>query len=337
MQRFADTWGEGGRLFEPRDQTSRKTRRGEGVIRLESVTKTYYSDFLRRERPVLRGLTFGVRRGEAYALLGANGAGKTTTMKILLGLMRAGSGEALIDGFPVSDPRARREVGFLPEHPYFLPHLTGEELVRYYARLSALGASDARAASKRLLDRVRLGSSRRRPIRTYSKGMLQRLGFAQALVAGPRLLILDEPLSGLDPVGRKEMRDLLLELKAGGMTMLLSSHILEDVEKLCDRAGFLVDGRIRTESEGEGRRWVEILAEGLEPEASRSGSLEADRIVKVGERLLIAVRSERELPRIREKVRAGGGRIVRVENRRESLEDLFVENVLSRPEERDAV
>ncbi|MFH1680835.1 MAG: ABC transporter ATP-binding protein [Candidatus Eisenbacteria bacterium] len=307
------------------------------MIRLVEIRKAFRNDFLRRKREVLRGLSFHVRRGETYALLGENGAGKTTTMKILLGLIRPDGGTAVVDGVPASVPRARARVGFLPEHPYFFPHLTGEELVRYYGRLSGLSAAEASAAADRQLGRVRLGSARARRIRTYSKGMLQRLGFAQALVADPEVLVLDEPLSGLDPVGRKEMRDLLLDLKRAGKSVFFSSHIIEDVERLADRAGFLTDGRIGLEADGEGKKWIEVLAVGIDADASLAGDLEAERIVREGERLLISVRTEKELPRLGERVRARGGRIVRVEKRRETLEDLFVLNILSRPGARDPV
>jgi ABC-2 type transport system ATP-binding protein len=307
------------------------------VIRLEAIRKTFRSEFLRRKREVLRGLSFHVERGETYALLGENGAGKTTTMKILLGLVREDGGSAMIGGIPSTNPESRRRLGFLPEHPYFLPHLTGEELVRYYGRLSGLSAREASAATGRLLARVRLESARARRVRTYSKGMLQRLAFAQALVADPEVLVLDEPLSGLDPVGRKEMRTLLLDLKRKGTTILFSSHIIEDVEKLADRAGFLADGRIGLEADGEGNEWVEVFAEGIDAETAAAAEIEAERIAREGERLLITLRSERDLPRLRDRLRSRGGRIVRVEKRRETLEDLFVENILSRPGARDPV
>jgi len=307
------------------------------VIRLDGVRKVFRSDFLRRKKEVLRGLSFHVERGETYALLGENGAGKTTTMKILLGLVRADGGSAMIGGISSTNPESRRGLGFLPEHPYFLPHLTGEELVRYYGRLSGLSAREASAATDRLLARVRLESARARRIRTYSKGMLQRLAFAQALVADPEVLVLDEPLSGLDPVGRKEMRELLLDLKRRGTTILFSSHIIEDVEKLADRAGFLTDGAIGLEADGEGNERIEVFAEGVDAEAVAAAAIEAERIANEGERLLITLRSERDLPRLRDRLRSRGGRIVRVEKRRETLEDLFVENILSRPGARDPV
>jgi ABC-2 type transport system ATP-binding protein len=306
------------------------------MIRLEEIRKTYRSEFLRRPRPVLRGLSIHVLPGETYALLGANGAGKTTTMKILLGLIRRDGGAARIDGLPVENPLSRLRLGYLPEHPYFLPHLKGEELVRYYGRLSGLDRCEASRRADRLLARMRIREAGGRIIRSYSKGMLQRLGFAQALVADPALLVLDEPLSGLDPVGRKEMRELLLELKGEGKTILLSSHILEDVERLSDRAGFLADGTIRREVEGEGREWIELFAEGLDAERTSAAELEAERIAREGERILVELRREEDVPRVRDRISARGGRVVRVERRHESLEDLFVENVVARSGTADA-
>lgn len=305
------------------------------MIELRGVTKSYRSEFLRRRRPVLRGVDLDVRRGETYALLGANGEGKTTTMKIVLDLIRPDGGEVFVDGLPASDPKARRRVAFLPEHPYFFPHLTGEELVVYYARLSGLGPREAAEKAGRWLDRVRMGGARHRKVRTYSKGMLQRVGFAQALVADPELLVLDEPLCGLDPVGRKEMRELIVELKGRGATILLTSHILEDVERLSDRAGFLLDGVIRREVEGGEAKRLEVRVAGLDPERVRRGEIEAERIVRSGEHLLVSLGNEEELPRLGESLRARGGRIVKVEPKRESLEEIFIEHVRAREEERE--
>ncbi|MBN1826271.1 MAG: ABC transporter ATP-binding protein [Candidatus Eisenbacteria bacterium] len=300
------------------------------MIRLDRIEKTFRTDFLRRRRPALRGLSLHVRRGETYALLGANGAGKTTTMKILLDLIRPDRGTAEVNGVSTRDPRSRARLGYLPEHPYFFPHLTGGELVRYYGRLSGLDRGEAERSARRWIERMGLSKAEHRRVLTYSKGMLQRIGFAQALVAGPEILVLDEPLSGLDPIGRKELRELMQELKGEGVTMLLSSHILEDVERICDRAGFLVDGRIVREVEGSEARWIEVSAEGFDPEALRAGDTAAERIVRVGEAVRIALRREEDLPRLRERVAVAGGRITAVETRRESLEQLYVENVQAR-------
>lgn len=300
------------------------------MIRLEGIEKAFRSDFLRRRRPVLNGLRLHVSAGETYALLGANGAGKTTTMKILLDLIRPDRGEASIGGIPSTDPRSRKKVGFLPEHPYFFPHLTGEELVRYYGRLSGLSRAEANAGAVRWLDRVRLGDARKRRIRTYSKGMLQRVGFAQALTGDPELLILDEPFSGLDPVGRREFRDLLDGLKAEGKTILFSSHILEDVERLCDRAGFVDRGRIVREMMGSGSVRIEVFADGIEPEALEAGGVIAEKIVRAGENVAISLRDESDLPLLSRSVKEWGGKIIRIEKKGESLEEAFLEHVAAR-------
>jgi ABC-2 type transport system ATP-binding protein len=297
------------------------------MIRYDAVQKAFRSEFLRKRRGVLTDFTLEVPRGETYALLGANGAGKTTAMKILLDLIRADGGTVTICGVPTSEPRSRARLGFLPEHPYFFPHLTGSELVRYYGRLSGLEPRRVEEEGRRLMQRLGLAKAESRRVRTYSKGMLQRLGFAQALVGAPDLLVLDEPLSGLDPVGRKEIREFLLELKARGVTIFLSSHILEDVERLCDRAGFLVGGRIRREVEEGGVRYLEVNAEGIDPETLRQGDRLAGKIVREGEKICIALSQNDDLSELTESVRAGGGRILSVRERRESLEDLFVENV----------
>lgn len=300
------------------------------MIRLKNVRKTFRSDFLRKRTEVLRGIDLNVRVGETYALLGANGAGKTTTMKILIDLIRPDEGSATIRGIPTRDPRSRSRIGYLPEHPYFPPHLTGGELVRYHARLAGLSRADASRNAGLLIDKVGMMEAESRKIRTYSKGMLQRIGFAQALTGDPELLILDEPLSGLDPFGRRELRDLMMELKEGGTTILLSSHILEDVERICDRAGFLVDGEVTGEVDGGETAWIEIRAEGVDPESLLSGAREARRIIREGEKVLISLANECDLPEVREKVDREGGTILSIEKKRESLEELFLRNVRKR-------
>lgn len=303
------------------------------MIRMTDVNKNFRSDILRRRKPVIRNLSFHVRQGETYALLGANGAGKTTTMKLLLDLIRPDGGSITIEGIGSSRPESRQALGYIPEQPYFFPHLTGEELVRYYARLSGIGRTETDARATNLLLRLGLRGAEHRKIRTYSKGMLQRLGFAQVLVANPRLLILDEPLSGLDPVGRKEIRELLLEEKELGRTIFISSHILEDVEKVCDRAGFLVKGTIRNEVENGRSEVVEVETSGIDTGVLGEANLVAERIANMGANARFRLRGEGELNRVHEWVRDHGGEIVAVNRNRRSLEDLFVENVSSQEEE----
>ena len=299
------------------------------MIRMHDVCKHFKSDMLRRRKEVIRNLSFHVKSGETYALLGANGAGKTTTMKLLLDLIRPDSGEVTIEGNRVSNPDSRRAIGYIPERPYFFPHLTGEELVRYYAKLSGIGKTEIRARSTNLLLRLGLRGAETRKIRTYSKGMLQRLGFAQLLVANPRILILDEPLSGLDPVGRKEIRELLLEEKELGRTIFISSHILEDVEKICDRAGFLVKGTIQNEVESGKTDVVEVDAARFDSSFLEEADLIVETIARMGENVRFRLKDESDLTRIHDLVRRHGGEIVAVNRNSRSLEDLFVENVLS--------
>lgn len=226
------------------------------MIHVDNVSKDFRSDMLRRRRTVVRDVSFEIRAGETFALLGANGAGKTTTMKMILNLIRPDRGTITIDGIDSRDPEARRKLAYLPEQPYFSPHLTGLELVRYYGALAGVPKDVRNERSRNLVRTLGLQGAGNRRIRQYSKGMMQRLGFAQVLISDPAILILDEPMSGLDPVGRKEIRDVLLEQKEQGRTILLSSHILEDVERVCDRAAFLVEGRLEeiVESPAKGER-----------------------------------------------------------------------------------
>ena len=189
-------------------------------------------------------MSLDVEHGAVLGFLGPNGAGKTTTLKLLMQLIFPTSGQAEILGRPAGDVEARRRLGYLPELPYFYDNLTAEELLVYFGGLFGLSSADARRRSVTLLDRVGLGADRRRQLRKYSKGMLQRVGIAQALVNDPEVVFLDEPMSGLDPLGRRDTRDLIRELRDEGRTVFFSSHILSDAETLCSRVAILVKGRL---------------------------------------------------------------------------------------------
>jgi len=246
----------------------------EPVVWVQDVVKDFRPGFGLRRKRVLDGISFSVRRGEIYRFVGPNGAGKTTTLKILLGLIYAGSGEAAILGHRVRETAFRRDVGFLPENPYFYDFLTGREILHFYARLSGVsGESRARRVDD-LLERVSLTHAADARLRTYSKGMLQRIGIAQALVHDPQVVFLDEPMSGLDPIGRKEIRDLILRLHAEGKTIFMNTHILTDVEMLCDRVAIIVKGRIRYEGRIEdfleGERHCDLTLANLPPELAES-------------------------------------------------------------------
>ncbi len=283
----------------------------EVVVRAEQLGKTFRLGFFKKRVEAVRDVSFEVERGEILGLLGPNGAGKTTTIKMLMGLIYPSKGKAEIFGRPVPTLESKRDLGFLPESPYFYDYLTGEELLDLMGRLCGLDRATRRRRGGELLERVGLGPAKGRPLRKYSKGMLQRIGLAQALLNDPKLVVLDEPMSGLDPIGRKEVRDLIAELRAEGRTVLFSTHILSDVELLCDRVAIIAGGTLR-ESGPLDRilsprlLHTEIVLEG-------DGGNELVRLepgADVGERLRAAL--------------AEGRRVVSVTPRKESLEDLFV-------------
>jgi ABC-2 type transport system ATP-binding protein len=215
------------------------------VLHVSDLRKSFARGLLRRRVEALRGVTLSVERGEIFGLLGPNGAGKTTTIKILMGLLFASSGRAELLGAPAGDRAAKARVGYLPENPYFYDYLTARELLDMVGRLHGLPRAERRRRGDALVERVGLRDAADRPLRSYSKGMLQRVGLAQALVGEPELVVLDEPMSGLDPVGRKEVRDLVVELRERGTTVFLCTHILADASVLCDRVGILVGGKLR--------------------------------------------------------------------------------------------
>lgn len=216
----------------------------ENILNIVDLSKDYRSDWTFRPTRVLNALNLQVRRGECFGLLGPNGAGKTTTFKLILGFLRPTAGQILFDGNPLT-PAAKSSIGFLPEHPYFYEYLTVREALSLYATLYGIERSALRTRIDEVIDRIGLAHKRDSALRTLSKGLLQRVGVAQAILNRPRLLILDEPMSGLDPVGRREMRDLIRGLRDEGTSVIFSSHILSDAETLCDRVGILTRGQLR--------------------------------------------------------------------------------------------
>ena len=215
-----------------------------GVIKINQLTKAYPVGLGRANIVALQGLGLEVEAGEVFGFLGPNGAGKTTTIKILVGLMRQTSGTAQLFGQDVNNSEVRSRIGFLAESPYFYEYLTAEEFLAFYGQLFDLSKNEIKLRPSALLKQVGLESSANVQLRKFSKGMLQRIGIAQALINDPELIILDEPMSGLDPIGRKEMRELILMLKSQGKTIFFSSHIIHDVEVVCDRVGILVNGKL---------------------------------------------------------------------------------------------
>src|ERR1700732_85625 len=215
------------------------------ALATDELTKDYAIGFWRK-RPyrALDRLTLEVEPGEIFSFLGPNGAGKTTTLKLLMQLVFPTSGRAEMLGRPIGDLAAKRRIGYLPENPYFYDHLTAEELLTYFAALFGYRGAERRARASRLLDEVGLGAERRLQLRKFSKGMLQRVGIAQALINDPDLVIFDEPMSGLDPLGRRDVRSLILRLRDRGCTVFFSSHVLSDAEALCHRVAILANGRL---------------------------------------------------------------------------------------------
>jgi ABC-2 type transport system ATP-binding protein len=216
------------------------------AIEILDLEKTYLVGFWRkRPKLALHPLRLTIAEGEVFGFLGPNGAGKTTTLKLLMGLVFPTAGTARMLGMDIDDPRVKSQIGFLPEQPYFYDHLSARELLNYYAQLSGMPAKGRSARVEQMLARVGLSDSAGVELRKFSKGMLQRVGLAQAVLHDPKLVFLDEPMSGLDPMGRREVRDLIQQLRSEGKTVFFSTHILSDAEALCDRVGIIHQGKLR--------------------------------------------------------------------------------------------
>ncbi|AUX45597.1 ABC transporter ATP-binding protein [Sorangium cellulosum] len=307
---------------------------GELLIDVRGLLKTFRVGFLRRKAvEAVKGVSFGVRRGEIFGFLGPNGAGKTTTIKMLTGLIAPTGGEAYLFGARVPSPEARRRIGFLPENPYVYPYLTPREFVELCGRLSGMGGASLRRRTAEVLDQVKIAYAADRQVRRLSKGMLQRTGLAAALVSDPEMLILDEPMSGLDPVGRKEVRDLIFSERAQGRTIFFSTHILGDVEAMCDRVAILregkvvVSGAIRQLLRGDVLRTDITLAgatDALLAQLAAMGFATSRR----GDVALVDVQGEAHVQKVLEQSLAAGAQIVEVTPRRETLEDLFMRRAL---------
>lgn len=225
-------------------RSARANDANEIILRVEGLGKTFRKPFSGKRVEAVKGISFDVARGEIFGFLGPNGAGKTTTIKMLTGLIAPTKGTATLLGMPIPSPEAMGRVGFLPENPYVYPYLTPREFVSMCGRLNGMSGPTLAARVVSSIQRVGIGYAIDRPVRALSKGMLQRTGLAAALVHDPEMLMLDEPMSGLDPVGRKEVRDIILEERANGRTVFFSSHILSDVEMLCDRVCILKLGEV---------------------------------------------------------------------------------------------
>jgi ABC-2 type transport system ATP-binding protein len=300
------------------------------AIEINGLEKTYHVGFWRKKpKCALHPLHLSVEEGEIFGFLGPNGAGKTTTLKLLMGLVFPTAGTARILGMEINDPRMKAQIGFLPEQPYFYDYLTAAELLEYYAQLSGVPPKQRKIKVSETLSRVGLSEIGRLQLRKFSKGMLQRVGIAQAILHAPTLLFLDEPMSGLDPIGRREVRDLMEELKQEGKTIFFSTHILADAESLCDRVAIIHQGELRgvgavadLTSGVEGR--VEIVWQGaVAPASLKALAVECHITGDTTRAVVLEASQDRAL----ELLRREQLRLISLTPVRSSLEDYFVRQV----------
>jgi ABC-2 type transport system ATP-binding protein len=299
------------------------------ALTIENLGKTYRLGLRQRVVHALSGLDLRVDAGSIYGFVGPNGAGKSTTIKILVGLVAPSTGSASIFGRSIAEPAARDAIGYLPENPSFPDFLRPLEVLRYLGKLSGLSGADLDRRAEAILDRVGLGGARDLTVRKFSKGMVQRLGLAQALLHDPRLLILDEPMSGLDPIGRKDVRDLIVELKRQGKTIFFSTHILPDVESICDRAGMVLHGKLVRE--GALRTLLDGSIQSVEVRCAGVGATvfeELRRTAREGgesaEGYVLSYPGLDEANAAAARILGAGGRILAVAPVRETLEETFV-------------
>lgn len=305
------------------------------AIHIDELTKDYWIGFWRK-RPyrALDRLSIDVQPGEVFGFLGPNGAGKTTTLKLLMQLIFPTSGRAHVLGRPIGDVAARQRIGYLPENPYFYDYLTAEELLHYFARLFGYAGPEARRRTAMLLDRVGIGAERRsQQLRKFSKGMIQRVGIAQALLNDPEVVFLDEPMSGLDPLGRREVRALILELRNQGRTVFFSSHILADAEALCSRVGVVVGGQLAAEGRlseilaFQARGW-ELVVTDVRPEVAAALAPRVRRSTEIApHRYAFELPLDADPAGMLSDLTATGATLVSLNPLHDTLEDFFVRRV----------
>ena len=312
------------------------------IVKVENIVKDFRPGFGLVRKRVLHGISFSVQQGEIFGFVGPNGAGKTTMLKILMGLIHAQGGSASILGHDIRENAFRKHVGFLPENPYFYDFLTGAEFLNFYARVSGVAAQQRPERVASLLEQVGLAHAGGARMRTYSKGMLQRVGIAQAIVHDPDIVFLDEPMSGLDPIGRKEIRDLILRLNGEGKTIFMNTHILSDVEMLCHRVAILVNGKIRYTGSSE-----EFLASEERSADVVLARLPADVVMIIEERFGVSMRGqgdhvemripEKEVKDLLRLALDTDSEIVSVTPHRVSLESIFLSAVSEGSEQDRAI
>ena len=306
------------------------------IVEIENLTKDYDVGFWRKRKVrALGGLSLTVEQGEIFGFLGANGAGKTTTLKLLMRLIFPTSGSARILGHDISDVSMHSQIGYLPENPYFYDYLTATEFLNFCGELCGIPRNVCEQRGRDLLTRVGLEETKwKTQLRKFSKGMLQRVGLAQALINDPKIVFLDEPMSGLDPIGRREVRDLIASLRDDGKTVFMCSHILSDIEVLCDRVAILKGGRLAQVGALDdlrrnvtGRNVIEVIVGGSDGNALRSYLPDEDRykLNSTPAGLRIEVADEKDVDQIIAALRKSGGTLISVQPVRQSLEELFLE------------
>ncbi len=299
------------------------------AIEAKGLSKRFRVGFRMRLVTALQDATFTVPRGCVFGLVGPNGAGKTTTIKILMGLIRATEGSARIDGHPVPELRSRGALGYLPENPSFYDHLAAHEFLAFVGHLYGVDPKTARRRADELLEFVGLGDVGSKPVRKYSKGMVQRLGLAQALVHDPQIVVLDEPQSGLDPIGRKEVKDMIIDLKRRGRTVFFSSHILPDVEDVCDEIALLIKGRVRDKGRIEDLVPANVVTTEVElrgAPAELAARLEsmAQLVLPGGDSTVYSFGPAVDVQAVVRDAVGSGAEVLRLMPHREDLETIFV-------------
>ncbi len=302
------------------------------VLRIENLHKTFRTGFIPKGKKILNGISLEVKAGEIFGYLGPNGAGKTTTLKCVLGLIFPDKGKITIFGYSNLSAKSKEKIGFLPENPYFYDYLTAKEFLGFYSDLTLVKKEEKPAKVDSLLKLVGLEHAAGLQLRKFSRGMLQRIGLAQALINDPSLVFLDEPLGGLDPLGRKEIRDVIIRLKDEGKTVFLSSHILQDIEMICDRVAILVEGQIINQGALQ-----DMISEKVSVTEITLSGMQTEDCEGLGEcysaqegRILLKVFEEDKIPDVLQRIQEKRGKIHSLIPRTETLEDLFVGAVKQR-------
>ncbi|MEN8222154.1 MAG: ABC transporter ATP-binding protein [Acidobacteriota bacterium] len=299
------------------------------ALEIKDLSKSFRSNFLYKRIDVLKNVNLTVKKGTIYGFLGPNGAGKTTTIKCILGLINPDGGTIRLSGRETGKASDRYSIGFLPESPYFYDYLTAAETLELSGKLASVRKETIRERSEKIIRLIGLKGKENILLKKFSKGMLQRIGLGQALVNNPDLIILDEPFSGLDPIGRKELRDIILSLKAEGKTIFFSSHILQDMELIVDDIGILINGKITKEGElrelvKDSVKYIDVAVTGMEKESIKKGGFTYS---KTDEKLTARVENHEDLNRFLNFIEKNGGKCTSVSQVSYSLEDLFLKEI----------